>query len=374
MLSLSMSACGSGGETGSTVPSSDDPESASLPPTLASPLPVEDALVTALNTDGTVRWQVPKTPEMDMVDGGAWVVGDMVTARSECENGRPLMTGVWDLQTGAQLALGPPTSVEIPMVTSGDIGVVSSATGEVRAVDVATGEELWSVADAWLSTAPIGDAVLVGTNQGIEARALDTGEVVWTKPDPSASTVAWDDERLYFSTYDESGQMEMAAVDVADGSTVWTTPSFDQALAVVEGIVVSNAVTGQAMEARDARTGEVVWTMPNASLPFSYWGSMTGDGNLYAFVPEGLAALDARTGKIRWSLAQAELPDLAELVAAIPGGLLARQYDRQSPAPADAEIVALAAADGSVLWRHTVPFPTDVRIGADVVLLSAPCS
>jgi outer membrane protein assembly factor BamB len=179
---------------------------------------------------------------------------------------------------------------------------------------------------------------------------------------------------VYLSIYDDSAQMEIAAVNLADGSTGWTTPSVDGTLAIADGVVVTNNPTDQAMEARDATTGEVVWTMPSAALPFSYWGPMTGDGNLYAFVPEGLAALDAQSGQIRWTVSQADLPDLAELIAAIPGGLLAHQYDRQSPMPDDAELVALDATDGSVLWRHTIPFPTDIRIGADVVLLSAPCS
>jgi outer membrane protein assembly factor BamB len=172
----------------------------------------------------------------------------------------------------------------------------------------------------------------------------------------------------------------LAALSLADGSLLWTAPfapSGEAGLVVAaDGLVFGNAEGGGVIEARDAATGEVVWTAPGF-IPWTntfHSSGLAADGNLYV---SGPAALDPSSGQVRWNVFDSDTWDedgrpggakvIPNLLTAIPGGLLVRHSQLGSGA---GSIVALDAADGSVLWQRPVAADSEIAAGADLVMIS----
>jgi outer membrane protein assembly factor BamB len=397
VLALVAASCGSEDETATeaspvapsttatpTAPTADPTDALpTLPPTRAEPAGADDRpVLTALNLDGTVRWEIEATPELPTVDYPR-VTGAVVAGWSGClDDG----AGMWDAESGEQLAVGSMGSFDMPLFASGDFAVMVTDTG-LKVVDEASGHERWSTTDGSLTLALlVGDVILFGTAEGIEARSLETGTVEWIQTSaelrdeagdqPSYDVRGWDEERVYVGVaWPGSG---LAALSLADGSLSWTArfaPTGEAGMvATADGLVLGNAEGGGVIEARDATTGEVVWTAPGAipwSNTFSSLGFMA-DGNLYVAGP---AALDPSSGQVPWNAFDLETWDedgtpggpkvIPNLLSAFPGGLLVRDHGLDGES-----IVALDAADGTVMWKHPVAFGSEVAVGADLVVIS----
>ena len=114
--------------------------------------------------------------------------------------------------------------------------------------------------------------------------------------------------------------------------------------------------------------GSIPWTYTFGSSP-----GLLADGNLYVAGP---ATLDPSSGQVRWNVSASDTWDedgrpggpmvIPNLLTAIPGGLLVRQFGLNG----DDSIVALDAADGTVLWQQPVAASTEVAAGADVVVIA----
>ena len=229
-----------------------------------------------------------------------------------------LLYGTFD---GRVLAVDPATGTERwTWQGAGEIGDLAASdgrvfardgTGVIRALDVATGQELWSTGKEITSSSgrlTFADGVLYAADADGNVYGIDsaTGEIGWTWEGPvpiQSLTVV--DGAGYFGGTDG----RVFSVSVADGTERWRPvqllfPSVSS-LGVVDGwlYVSSNqghGDTGGELYAIDGATGLVQWRFRTPS------GGVTGppsvaDGIAYSATEgDGLYALDARTGAQLW--------------------------------------------------------------------------
>jgi outer membrane protein assembly factor BamB len=267
-----------------------------------------DNVVYALDpsTGGDVRFAWKFEGASDNIIGAPVVAGDIVLVPSADNNmyALDLLTGdpIWTQPFSTDEALWSAPLVE------GDIIYLASLDHSVYAIDLHTGKELWrteplngSIAD---TPTLVGDLILVGTfnSQLVAVDSERRGEIVWTF-DTSGwvwgnPTVA--DDLAYFGDYNGVAY----AVDITDGQEVWretldgpitTTP------ALGDGVVffVTEAGTVYAFET-DSR--EPFWTSnPNLNGRLLSDPAFTGDTLLVATMESEcvISAVDTETGALR---------------------------------------------------------------------------
>ena len=210
--------------------------------------------------------------------------------------------------------------VSAPIIV-GDLAIAMGPEA-LFAVDLATGEERWSVPREGAPSTPAvadidgGPAVLYldgrdADSASLEAISLDTQEHLWTfeLEAVSRSGVTVDDEHAYVG----DGAGNVYSIGLGDGQVVWTTLLKGEAkgpLAVGGGKVVlaplahdvSDRVDASVI-ALDAETGEEAWRFQPrlppglSSLPATDGSAVAvgyGDGTAYGF--------DIETGEELWSV------------------------------------------------------------------------
>jgi outer membrane protein assembly factor BamB len=197
-------------------------------------------------------------------------------------------------------ALPPGAERDLPLAAAPCPGpdgslLVSGRSGDLRALDAATGAERWTrrIGGTGCSTPTVHDGtVLVGSEEG-GLWALDalTGEPRWTYPAPGGvvSSPAVAGGTVHVGGFD--GQVH--AVDVATGARRWAFPTGRGVLGsplVADGTVYVGGHDAR-LYALDAATGRVRWTCPVG-------GPVVGtpalaDGVLY------VGALDGRLHAVR---------------------------------------------------------------------------
>lgn len=221
---------------------------------------------------------------------------------------------VWEASVGdRQTARGAyDTYGSAPAVLGGRI-VVGSGDGTVRALDPATGDELWSHRTAGVvrSTAGGGATIVaIGSNDG-SVYALDpaSGEELWrySLGNVVASSPAVAGDVVVVG----SRGTAYVGLDAASGALLWShelSPSWAESSPVpLGGLVVVGSSSAGTVTALDPATGEVAWETAVGGWP---WARPTvGSGDVFvataviggAAPGTGLVAIDGETGEVLWS-------------------------------------------------------------------------
>jgi outer membrane protein assembly factor BamB len=226
-------------------------------------------------------------------------------------------------------------------------------------------DELWRTPlpeAAGLSTAPLvvdGTVYAQGASGQVVAVDLATGDLTWTSEPTGYNIgpygVAVDGERVYAL----DGSQGVLALDRADGAVVWrtdvtTTPTLgiDIQPVVVDGLVLASSVPVSiggiytpgdrgVIHALDAATGAVRWTFD--TVEGDLWGHPEVNSGGGAWYPP---AVDEDRGLVYFGVANpAPFPGTAEW----PNGT-----SRPGPNLYTNSVVALDLASGELRWYHQV--------------------
>jgi outer membrane protein assembly factor BamB len=251
------------------------------------------------------------------------------------------LAACWSGSSGGRIATGPPPS---EMCEAG-------APPMLAAYDLDTGKYQWSVCTTeaeWRTVAEASDAAVTVSNDGqLASFEANTGAAL-----ESGRPVESDGQR-------RSG----------------CGPDRDMASMLIDGVCLTGG-QDDPFTAYEAASGNVLWTEPNARLPYDdVW--TVGDGAVYLGIfsihSDGtppsprevprLAALEVRTGATRWAR------DVSAAVNApwyVKDGLLFTIWTNLS---------LISTKDGSILWHTDFPmveFPriSGVRSNASRVFIS----
>ena len=269
-------------------------------------------------------------------------------------------TAAWSRSIGAGSGDGR-RILAPPVVAQGRVYTMD-AVGSVSAVALQDGNAIWSVA-----TRPEGeednsgggiafaDGRLFATTGYAEALAIDasSGTIGWRQPlsAPGRGAPAVDGGRLYVATLDNKTH----ALDIADGSTLWTHDSIEEQTAllggaspaVAQGTAISAYSSGEIV-ALKVENGRELWSDNLtaarradfiAALADVQAAPVVHDGRLYALSNSGRAgAVDMRSGRRVWTkeFGGLHMPWVAgtHLFAVTERG----------------EVVAAEAATGAIRW------------------------
>lgn len=332
--------------------------------------------------------------------GGEWepwftaaaVTGDLVVIGH-----RPEPTGwfgsdstvlaAYDARTGAtRWQIDGPAINDTPFLLPGAPGqllLFDKDDGDVTAVDAATGTVAWctdTADDEWGAEIVAADAeriVLTSHGDGSRLRALDTatGNELWDVAFEagSATPVLAGDVVLGHAVPEDRTGNELRAYDVATGTMRWAAPAHlppDLAAGRAAAVLATTSGDGRLVTALDPHTGEPKWLAAvgtdGGSTPRFRVLHVLDEGVLVA-VDSELVLLDAATGATRWAA-----PGLIDSMYA--SGLLVLQGPTRLLVSGSDQLAAVDVATGAV-----TPTPTEgeyvitaARTGDVVVTLQGP--
>jgi outer membrane protein assembly factor BamB len=373
---LALSGCLSLGDdedtsTGATDPTTGRSGSAS---STTDPSGTDTATDGETTTDGDEETETTTDAGLDEVVGAWRSSRGGVGADSYVEHSGPAfpLETVWET--------GLPQADQL-LVADGQLyyhDTSGTGPGRVRALDAATGEELWQHGLAEVSpNFPIvtGDVLLTGK----AAINAESGEPRWRNdPDvkgfyaPPNRVETTDGSTVFVPETDNSTAAGLRGLDPATGAERWTT-TLPESLADLylspravtsDGSTLYGTLGGGNMPddapaciGVDTSTGEVLWT-----------GDIDGrsaDASHFYHAVDGLTAYDATTGDTAWSVTREDPDGLAltgDRVLYVAG-----DGDRSG-----AELVARDAATGDVDWRQDLPALSspDVKVAGDRAYVS----
>jgi outer membrane protein assembly factor BamB len=207
----------------------------------------------------------------------------------------------------------------------------------ISLLDARTGEALWTAHDLAI---PYADASLLATEPVIAVRSakgvlgLDprSGRTLWSTDGSVGATAVR--ARLLFTT--TKGADEVRAIDLADGSVRWSSPSpcgaRDSAALEIVGDRLYLAAEGLCVFGFDGRNLGVERAL--------------GEVISLARLPDGVVAADATGAVVRWSGGRAAWS------ARVPAGVRAvADSPRAILVSGESSLTAIGAADGHVIWR-----------------------
>lgn len=298
-------------------------------------------------------------------DGGAADAGTNAGtgARTGSETGPRTGTETEQTVTGTPR---PPLPGEWPTFgyDAGNTGVAPDASGPDRP------GERWRVdLDGSINATPaVSDGTVYATTLSGTVYALNarTGERAWTigGPFPQFGTPAVDGDTLFVA--DGGGTVYALADELypedSVGQVRWTADGdagFTASLTVVDGRVYAGTFEG-GLHAFDAGDGSRLWAEilgDNVDV-----APAVADGLVYVTVPRGVVfALEATTGEERWQTGTGTALTTAPAVR--DGLAYVASSDTQTYGD-ETRVVALDAADGSVVWKA----PIDGGTGGSVAL------
>jgi outer membrane protein assembly factor BamB len=226
--------------------------------------------------------------------------------------GNPQRTGVYDVpairnQPEVQWQTGMGSKLLTSPLIVDDILYTGSPNGDLYALNIETGEEIWS-ADGFghleNSGAVSGDVIVAGGySQDVKALDRHTGSELWSfqteSPIQAAPLIVG--KRVYIATY-----QAVYALDLDLGSLIWevstgTEDAFMGAPAYDEGVIYTTG--GKLLLALKADTGEEIWRVEKNEM---FLALAVANGFIYAGNwNKEFYAFDQGTGEERWKF-QAE--------------------------------------------------------------------
>jgi outer membrane protein assembly factor BamB len=279
----------------------------------------------------------------------------------------------WSAATGDAVASSP--------VVAGGIAYVGSDDGSIHAYDATTGAPRWNRSTGGpIVAAPAldGGALIVGSaDHTLRAFDAKDGTPKWTRALASnfggaGAAPAAAGGRVYVSSADR-----VYALQRADGSDVWSTPSgLTGPLsppAVAGDLVYVTSYASGTVRALHAADGTLAWstTAPGtrSSCPNAVPTPAVVSGVVYAVIcpaaspAASLMALDAGTGAIAWSLG-------AAAYTTSPAVANGRVYAGSAP---NKDLEARRASDGALLWAGAIGSAvySSPAVAASIVLVGA---
>ena len=391
------------------------------------PVPaVRTEMVAVDPATGRQLWRTPLDEELigspAVADGLVYVYGG---SYHDDPRGRlfalSVSTGqvVWQAATHGGQCGGASAFHKTPQVAGGVV-VLRGPAGHLRGLDAGSGRERWRVPMDAVPVVGTPTRVIVGVPESASVltpgalQALDrrTGRTLWTttfRPgelteridinDAKAPIVAATDSVVLTQVgpnpYLPPGVSGLVALDAATGRERWRTtqgyveaalpvlPESDTVVTLRGPLTPAAYVTADprtlpapayAVEALDVATGASRWTWPvgvteGTGQPVTtVWA---GPRTAYFFA-DGvrLVAADARTGRLRW-----QSPPLRSTPSGIPDPETVTADARIVVLTGTSGVTALAATDGSQLWRlpqARIPVTVTPAIHGDAVLLPQP--
>jgi outer membrane protein assembly factor BamB len=254
---------------------------------------------------------------------------------------------------------GQPLWVASAATPDGGLLVVPSVDRKVRGIEAASGRVIWEVETRGPNKArpaAVGDDVLVGSMDGRLYRLRQrNGGLVWRseligRGDLTSEPVVWGDRAFVTST-----DNRLSAVSLVDGTVLWDRARPHRGEFTITGqagaaVVGDNVVTGFSdgqLVAMAASDGATSWAVDLSADQTEFTDVdatpvLVGETLVVSAYSSGLYGIDPSDGAVLW-----QLPGEAYGTAAT--------LDRMVYVPqADGHVLAVDAADGSVLWRTTV--------------------
>jgi outer membrane protein assembly factor BamB len=193
--------------------------------------------------------------------------------------------------------------VEASMLVQDGIVYTGTGGGLFVALNTTDGSERWRFNDGqdFVNTFPALDngVIYVGGPQSVRAIGATTGKLVWeSRTDGQVRGAEVDNGVVYAPTAPGS----VYALNEADGHQLWTQTFTDAApglsVAVSGGMVVAGFGTG-GMMGLDAASGKVVWQTPDSGGVTTASKVSIANGIAYAYFGprKGILAVDAKTGQ-----------------------------------------------------------------------------
>jgi len=260
----------------------------------------------------------------------------------------------FDAQTGAELWQGGDFHVAVSAAAiAGDVLVIGGYDRFVQALDRHTGESIWKVETVGRTMASpliLEDRVYVSATNAFYALDLQTGELLWTVPLPSdnefdfVSAPAYSDGMLFMSV----GQ-SFVALDSATGELRWQVQKETYFYFSALGQSLAYVGNGDGFfYAYDLTTGEEIWKFAGGEEIW-FGPAVTGDTVYVGHFNGFLYALDALTGEKRWEFAT---PHWAVSDAVVSAGIVYFTDCNHDAPQQECHLYALEATTGEELWQY----------------------
>jgi outer membrane protein assembly factor BamB len=271
-----------------------------------------------------------------------------------------------DLNSGDELWTFATGSLDsTPAVVDGVVyagGANSDETaGILYAIDAETGAEVWQHETVYAlsdsSPSVVEDVIYIGGGNGDETAgalyAIDaaTGEEIWSFETalPIWSSPAVGDGRVFVGGGGiDADNGAVYAVDQATGDEVWTFAVDDGTVlttpAVVDGLVY---ITTRSLYALDSENGKPIWSVADESV--SYETAVAVDDDVVYVGGSRLSAFDARTGDPIWVNTEIDTFLASPIVA--DNVIYIGSYD--------GDLFAIDPGTGEENWRASVLVPDE---------------
>ncbi|MCU0784008.1 MAG: PQQ-binding-like beta-propeller repeat protein [Verrucomicrobia bacterium] len=273
------------------------------------------------------------------------------------ENGRRVLA---DVVAGGGDYQSPPTVVQGKVFVGGPDRFV-------RAVDAATGKELWRFeTSGQVSGAPtFANGRLFfgqqGGNDDLFCVSAADGSPLWSaQPGWVWTTATPHDGRLITGTVDGN----IVALSTKDGSELWKHPTNGGVYpspAISDGRAYTGSWDGHYF-ALDEKTGRPHWTYAKEGVDYSRGGgpdsaaAILWKGKLICRIaPHALVALDQRTGAEKWRFTDPTRPKMGMNATASASGnkvFISTTIDHDGM-PCGGRLFCLDDATGKLLWHYT---------------------